>query len=209
MSTARALPAPRLDDDIVPEHHDRRFVLWNVSWKQYLALRRMFDDRSGLRMTYLEGALELMSPSEDHEALKTMTARLMEAYAEEVDLPLNGLGSATFRKKAKERGVEPDECYFVLPRKRKFPDLVVEVIITSGGIDRLAVYEGLQVPEVWLWLKGRYHVYQLGPRGYVAVPRSKFLPGLDLALVHRFVRREDQTAAVKEFRSVVRARLAR
>jgi hypothetical protein len=28
----------------------------------------------------------------------------------ERDVPLNGYGSTTFRKRAKERGIDPDEC---------------------------------------------------------------------------------------------------
>lgn len=36
-----------------------------------------------MRVTYLEGQLEIMSPSRSHEMLKKLIARLLEAYAEE------------------------------------------------------------------------------------------------------------------------------
>jgi serine/threonine protein kinase HipA of HipAB toxin-antitoxin module len=45
------------------EPDDRRFALHGVTWAQYLAVRAMFDDRTGLRMNFVEGTLELMSPS--------------------------------------------------------------------------------------------------------------------------------------------------
>jgi Uma2 family endonuclease len=48
-------------------------------------------------MTYLEGTLELITTSPKHERLTKIIARLIEAFAEELDLELNGYGAATFR----------------------------------------------------------------------------------------------------------------
>lgn len=81
-------------------------------------------DTPGLRMTYCQGVLELMSPSREHELCKTSIARLVELYAFLRELPLNGYGSTTFRREAKERGVEPDECYRVgsVIRDGELPD---------------------------------------------------------------------------------------
>ena len=45
------------------------------------------------------------------------------------------------------RGVEPDECY-CLGTLAEIPDIAIEIALTSGGIDKLEVYRGLQVPEV-------------------------------------------------------------
>jgi Uma2 family endonuclease len=130
---------------------DERVVLRGISWARYGALLGFLGDEfPGVRVTYLEGALELMSPSRSHESIKTMFARLVEAYAVEAGVDLNGYGSTTFRKRAQQRGVEPDECHSLGPMG-KVPDIAFEVVWTSGGIDELAVYAGLGVPEVWLW----------------------------------------------------------
>jgi hypothetical protein len=59
---------------------EQRFVLHGVDWRTYCVLRELLDS-PGLRMTYLEGALELMSPSLRHEAFKKMIARLIEVFA--------------------------------------------------------------------------------------------------------------------------------
>ena len=101
-------------------------------------------DTPGLRMTYLDGALELMSPSLTHELNKTTIARLIELYAFVRDLPLVGYGSTTFRREAKERGAEPDECYCVGRRieEGQFPDIVLEVIHTAPLLDKLEVHRG-------------------------------------------------------------------
>jgi hypothetical protein len=39
-----------------------------------------------------------------------MIARLLEAYAEEKNVTLNGFGSWTIKSEPDERGAEPDEC---------------------------------------------------------------------------------------------------
>jgi len=64
---------------------------------------------------------------------------------------LEGYGSWTVRSEAADRGVEADECYLVGIREAEpqRPDIAIEVIRTSGGIDKLEVYRGPEVPEVW------------------------------------------------------------
>jgi Uma2 family endonuclease len=93
-----------------------------VPWRTYSMLREALDI-SGLRMTYYKGALEFTSPSPEHELIKTTIARLVEMYALEVDAPLYGYGSTTFRRELEERGLEPDECYCVGEELRQYPDL--------------------------------------------------------------------------------------
>src|SRR5438552_1987880 len=121
---------------------DQRVVLHNVSWAQYETLTKTIGDSAGIRTTYLEGELEILSPGRTHEHLKTLLARLVEAYADAHELPLNGFGSETFRKKVRQAGLEPDECYCLGPEK-KVADLAIEVIVTSGSIDKLEVYARL------------------------------------------------------------------
>ena len=85
-------------------------------------------DGPGVRMTYLRGALELMSPSRLHEDVKTRLARLLELWALERDVPLYGYGSTTFRVEPRERGLEPDECYVVGQPMAEVPELAIEVV---------------------------------------------------------------------------------
>jgi Uma2 family endonuclease len=196
------MPAPRTAAaELAPG--EQRLTLHGVTWEQYETLRATLDHIAGLRMTYLEGVLELMSPSLDHEGIKKSLARLLEIYALERDVPLNGYGSTTFRKRAKERGLEPDECYCVGPIK-EVPDIALEVVLSSGGIDKLEVYRGLDVPEVWFWEEGRLAVFQLAIDGYQPARRSRFLPDLDLEQLLAFVRPDDQTDAVRAYRDALR-----
>lgn len=176
-------------------------TLRGITWEQYVALRAA-DDRPGLRMTYLDGVLEIMSPSDRHELDKTLIARLLEAYAEERGLYMDGYGSTTYRKKAKQAGLEPDECY-VFGEAQGRPDLALEVAVSSGGIDKLEVYRRLGVPEVWVWGRGRFRVFSLGRGGYTEGVTSRFLPELDLAALGELVKRaggRKQTEVVRAFR---------
>jgi hypothetical protein len=67
---------------------ERRFVLEGVPWWTYVALRDALDgEGAGVRMTYLEGTLEVRSPSTLHEDAKKLIARLLEVWATELDVP--------------------------------------------------------------------------------------------------------------------------
>jgi Uma2 family endonuclease len=198
--------ASRLDPPPLPlVRGEQRIVINGVLWKEYVILREALDT-PGLRMTYCEGVLEIMSPSRLHELWKTSIARLVELYAVERDLPLVGYGSTTFRNEAKERGAEPDECYRLgtLMKEGEYPDIVLEVIHMSPLLDKLHVYKGFEVPEVWLFQEGRFRLFRLQGDRYAAIDRSTFLPDLDFELVARFASREDQHVALRELRAILR-----
>jgi Uma2 family endonuclease len=182
---------------------EQRVRLSGVPWEMYVALRDAVDT-PGLRMTYFEGELEIMSPLPEHEVAKKTVARLIEIYALERDVPLYGYGSTTFRSAAKAHGLEPDECYCVGHQLKDFPDIAIEVVLTSGGIEKLPVYAGLRVREVWFWEDDAFHLHALRTGGYEAIRASELLPGLDLDAVASFVRREDQHEAVRAFRDWLR-----
>jgi Uma2 family endonuclease len=204
------LPAAVLPPSPPPADEDRFVVLYGVEWKTYCALRELFDS-PGVRMTYLKGALEIMSPSRRHEGYKKRIARLVELFALERDVPLSGYGSTTFRKALEERGLEPDECY-VFDRDLAdddVPDIALEVVLTSGGINKLEVYRGLGIREVWFWRQKRFSLYRLGDSGYEPRARSDFLPALDFEQLAAFAEEPDQLAALKAYRQTLRESTAR
>jgi Uma2 family endonuclease len=180
-------------------------VLHGVSWEQYEGLLELLaDDHPSLRLTYLEGSLEIMTTSPEHERLKKLIARLLELWALERNVRLEGYGAATFRKRAKERGLEPDECY-VLTQLVDVPDIAIEVVHKHGGLDKLSVYAGLGVREVWFWENERLVPYLLGNAGYEPKERSALLPDLDLAELGAVVAAAaDQTSAVQDYRKRLR-----
>ncbi|HEY6727406.1 MAG TPA: Uma2 family endonuclease [Polyangiaceae bacterium] len=102
--------------------------------------------------------------------------------------------------------VEPDECY-VLDRDLTdddYPDIALEVVIRSGGIDKLEVYRGLGVREVWFWHRGAFRLFELGAAGYIEVPRSGLVPALYFDVLASFAERADQHEALKSYRDRLR-----
>ncbi len=204
----------RLQSEIVPKiplntnisitaAQEPKITLYNVTWIQYETLVTNFMDRfPSLRMTYLKGTLQIMTTSAEHEKLKTIIARLVEAYAEEKDIDLNGYGGATFRKQANERGLEPDECY-CFGELKDVPDIAIEIVISSGGIDKLEVYRGLSVPELWFFKNNQFLIYHLQNETYEQHTDSRFLPELDIAQLSNYINWTSQTQAVKAYRASI------
>jgi Uma2 family endonuclease len=74
------------------------------------------------------------------------------------------------------------------------------VIETNPLLDKLHVYQGCGVPEVWLFRNARFDRYRLSGDQYEALERSQFLPELDFALIAELGVREDQHQALRELR---------
>ena len=181
---------------------EQRILLYDVPWSTYVVLRDSVD-RPGLRMTYLKGQLEITSPSREHEVNKTQIARLLELFCLERGIPLFGYGSMTFRREDRERGLEPDECSS-RDRDSEVPDLALEVIVTHRLLDKLEVYAGLGIREVWLFEAPRFKVLSLRGERYELITTSEVLPEVDLDRLAGFAMQADQHAALVAFRDELR-----
>lgn len=204
---AMSSPALAPDPSTAAPHDegDQVIVLTGATWADYQRLLEVRGERPVPRISYLEGRLQLMSPSKRHELLKSMIGHLVVTYCLERGIDLTPYGSWTLEDKEVERGVEPDEC-FVLGdiEEPDRPDLAIEVALTSGGLSKLELYRGLRVREVWLWKKGALTVHALREAAYEEVARSEVLPGIDLAQLLRFVDVQPMTRAVREYRDALR-----
>jgi Uma2 family endonuclease len=190
-----------------PGSFDQFVYLHGVGFREYEALLQMRGDRSVPRITYLQGELELMTPSRYHENDKKRFARLLEAWAEETETELEGMGSWTLKSSNEERGAEPDECYTVgrIPESDDDrPDLAIEVIWTKGGINKLEVYRKLGVREVWFYERGNLRFFSLRGEQYEPLTRSELLPGVDPELFMRCMVEPTQGAAVRAMRRALR-----
>jgi Uma2 family endonuclease len=190
-----------------PPREDHYVHLSGVTWADYLRLLEIRGDHSAPRMTYLEGTLEIMSPSATHEEIKSYVGCLVEAWCLERGVEFTPLGSWTLKNKREERGAEADECYiFGTEREgRRRPDLAIEVIWTSGGINKLDVYRKLRVREVWYCENGRIKVYVLRGVAYEAVRASEALPGIDLEQLVSFLDRPTASQAIRDYRAALTA----
>jgi Uma2 family endonuclease len=181
---------------------EQRLVLYGVSWQQYETLRQILAEVPGTRMTYLDGTLEIMTPSPEHEDRKTTIGDLLSVYLTQKRIRFYHRGSPTLKNQDTARGKEPDDS-FNLETKKDVPDIAIEVIVSSGSLDILAVYQGLGVPEVWLWKNNQLSIYHLRSQGYEQISKSELLPELDLALLVKYLNYPDQYDAIIEFRNAI------
>jgi Uma2 family endonuclease len=154
-------------------------------------------------MTYLQGVLEIMRTSRGHEVSKKQIARLLELFCLERDIPMYGYGSTTFRREEKERGLEPDECYS-RGADKEIPDIALEVVVTRGSVDKLEVYRGLGVREVWVFEDAAFSIFALRGEGYQPIAGSEVLPEVDLAELARFALEPDQHAGLIAYKNALR-----
>lgn len=173
----------------------------DVSWEQYSALLKALPDRR-LRHSYDRGTLEMMSPSDRHDKLKTVIGRFIEHMTISMGIRIECFGSATRRRRSVKRGLEPDETYFIAnepamrgrfdyrPEHDPPPDLVLEVDLRRPSSRRIKIYSSLGVPEIWKYRKDEVEFLALGPDGkYSAIEQSLSFPFLTPADITRHVDR--------------------
>jgi Uma2 family endonuclease len=179
-------------------------VIHHLTWEQLEELDRSLEDFPGVKLVYLDGTAEIMTIGEEHEDFKTMIRRLLEAYLEIIGIRFYSRGGPTLGSKEFKTRNEPDESYN-LDSKKPYPDLVIEVTVTSGGVDKLEGYRRMGVQEVWFWEDGTLEIYHLGNNGYEKLQNSQLLPQLPMNIFCRYITYHDQYDAVREFRQALNA----
>jgi Uma2 family endonuclease len=208
-----------------PAAHDeptQHLVLSPADWEMYEKMLEVVGERH-IRVTFDGESLEVMTLSAPHEFYKTLFGRLFDILTSELDIPIKAFGSTTFRRRAKQRGLEPDQCYYMasiarigdwrtLGPKGPVPDLAIEIDVTRSSLDRLSVYAGLGVPEVWRFDGNSVEAHVLKEGCYQRGQRSAALPFVPIveipALIHRGAQTRDDRALLQLLREWVRTRVA-
>ncbi len=178
-------------------------TLYDISWEKFKTIEATLDGNKRVRLAYLHGVLEIMSPiGSEHESVKSTLGLLLEAYMREKRIRFYVGGGFTIESPETASGT-PDESY-TIGTPKKIPDIVIEVIITSGRLDKKELYRPKNVPEVWFWKKGQITLFHLGEGGYEQRERSEFLPDLDLSMLKRYLDYPDQYDAVTDLINAIR-----
>ena len=172
----------------------------NYSWQEFVVLENLLASSGSFRITYLDGWIELMTVGEPHELIKSLLGMFLEAYFIEMGIEFIPVGNATRRGEEKGTSFEPDESYY-LGEKKENPDLAIEVILTSGSLEKLEKYRRFKIPEVWLWENNQLDVYALISSEYRLVNYSQLLPDLDLELLVRCVQMSSRLEAMNAFKA--------
>ncbi|MFB2978043.1 Uma2 family endonuclease [Microseira sp. BLCC-F43] len=173
-----------------------------LTWREFKAVEQLLD-RPGYRLSFLDGVLEIKQmPGEPHETFKERIGALLELYLLMAGFDFTPTGSMTLESEGGSAKREADKSYKLAPG-RKRPDLAIEVVFTSGGINKLESYKRLKIPEVWFWDDGVLEIYHLRGEGsdlhYEKIDLSEELPKINLELLLRCINMVNHVDAIKTF----------
>jgi Uma2 family endonuclease len=199
---------------------DGRFYREGVSWEEYEELLDELIDVRSVRVSYDQGRMEIMSVSPEHERPTGFFTHLIQILTEELNLEYISFGSSTLKSKRKRKGKEPDDCFYIEGLERIIdnvrldldqdapPDLAIEVDITNPTLNKLPIYAGLGVPEIWRYKDRQIEFYRLKGDHYVSISTSDLFPFLKPEVVAEAIGRgnsEGINAMRREFRKWVQA----
>jgi Uma2 family endonuclease len=215
-------PAPPQEHAPVPP--EQRFVLGATDWQTYQAISNALKGRH-VRLTYDRGNLELRTISGKHGNCSRLLGRFVFVLAEEFNLTVRSFGDMTCDSEELDRGVEPDESFYLTnePRVRDKeeinigvdppPDLMVEIDIRRSSKTRMSIYAAMRVPEVWQFDGQNIYVWHLRPGGqYVLSSTSQYFPSLPVQEIATFLQQRlqtDEVSLVGSFRAWVREQIAK
>jgi Uma2 family endonuclease len=205
---------------IYTEKPGQWMILQNVTWDYYSHTLDELGPSRNVRVTFDRGRMEIVTTSNLHERVKSMISALIRLYALERDIPITGDGSLTLRLESSQKGLEPDDCYYVQTppppaSEEEFdlsiyppPDLAIEIEVSRGILPKQAIYAALKVPEVWRYSDGKIVSLRLDAAGeYQAAEGSLAFPDLPMDVLSGFVKvgmEREQHEALKGMREWVR-----
>lgn len=172
-----------------------------ASWNDYEELLDSVGESSGLRISYDDGTLQIMSPSSKHERRARLIEQLVGLLSLRLRIRVLYYGSSTMKKRRKQKGVEPDACFYVqnalmVGTKDQIdfetdppPDVVVEIDLHHGSLSKFPIYAAFGVPELWRCDGDSLTIYHLRDEQYVASEASLSLPILTGAVLTEFLAR--------------------
>jgi Uma2 family endonuclease len=180
-------------------------ILHHGTWDQFKLIQQGFDGSPGVRLFYYHGEIEILMPGREHEIFSRIIGYFVSTFLAEKGIFFQPTGAMT-QEKVGLVSAQADESYCIGSAK-PIPDLSIEVVFTSGGINKLARYKALGIPEVWFWEDGLLKLYHLRDGNYDSIDRSQ-LPGLndlDLELLRRciLIAETDPGEAIRTFRRAI------
>jgi len=191
---------------IAPPRKESPLLFEGLTWREFKAVEQLLD-RPGYRFSFLDGVLEIkLMPGEPHETVKARIGALVELYLLMAGFDFTPTGSMTLESETGKVKREADESYKLAPGSR-LPDLAIEVVFSSGGMNQLEAYKRLKIKEVWFWEDGLLEVYHLRGEGntlhYEQVSSSEEVKGIDLDLLLRCINMVNHVDAVKTFQQAL------
>jgi Uma2 family endonuclease len=195
-----------------------RIVLHDVSWQQFEEILEELGEHRSSRIAYNRGTLEIMTPLPEHEVAKVLIGDLVKILLEELEIDCESFGSTTFKRRDTERGIEPDDSFYLQNHIQMIgkdridltidppPDLAIEIALTSKT--QLEGYEALGVPELWRFENRKLRIDVLRNGKYVRSSESPTFPNWSIIeIITEYVelaRSIGRSPALRAFRQWVR-----
>jgi len=120
-----------------------------ISWERFTKISEAFDGIGGLRLIYCEGVLEIVPISKTHELICALLTGYLHIYF--LHKQIRFFPSGAYSQKVEGITEFQSDLSYSFDTDKDVPDLCIEVIVSSGGVDKLRKYQLRRVPEVWFW----------------------------------------------------------
>jgi len=193
---------------------NQKLILQNIGWDFYEQVLQQYQNSNQVHFAYDDGFLEVEVPLFEHESANRILQNLVTTICVEKEIDFINAGSATFRRQAKAKGVEPDTGFYIQNEAKirgkldidlksdPPPDLVIEVDITSPSLNKMPIYAALDVPEVWLYKGEKVEFYKLYGEFYQQTPNSTVFPMLSSEKATQFLQKGLSESSSKWFKEV-------
>jgi Uma2 family endonuclease len=173
----------------------------HVSWEEYEELLEQVCEASGLRISYDDGVLHVMTLSTTHENYERFIEKLVTLVSLRLRINIRSFGSATLRKKQRRKGKEPDCCFYVqtaaaIGNRMQLdfavdppPDIAVEIDLHHDSRAKFPIYAALGVPELWRFDGYTLTIFHLQDDRYVQQDNSRALPHLTSPVLTEYLAR--------------------
>ncbi len=180
---------------------DTVITFYGVRWEEYEELLEQIGEAAGLRISYADGALQVMTLSSEHENYVRFIEKLLSTIQLRLRMNIRSFGSMTMKKQLAKKGNEPDACFYIQSASRigkrihldietdPPPDVALEVDLHHDTQSKDSIYAALGVPEVWRFDGQSFSIRLLQNNAYVEVPQSRALPFLTSQILTDFLTR--------------------
>ncbi len=167
-------------------------TITDITWEKFEAILEELGEKRSARIAYSNGVLEIVSHSPAHKHSNRIIKHIVTILLDARNLDWEDFGSTTFRRKKKQAGLEPDTCFYIGENAKRVrecmmsmnldiyppPDLAIEADVTSKTTPE--AYAGIQVPEVWIYNKGKLRINLPNDGEYQESPTSLVFSDLRL-----------------------------
>jgi Uma2 family endonuclease len=157
------------------------------SWEHFLLIKQGFEENPQVKLFYYDRTIEILMPGQLHEIFASLIGCMLMNFLAAQKIAFVPTRSMT-QEQSGVASVQADESY-CLGSAKPIPDLSIEVVFSSGGVNKLDRYQALGVAEVWFWEDGTLKLYHLRGQEYEQIFQSELagLKNLDLELLKRCI----------------------